>query len=144
MRDYDRISSRDAAELVRELEKIYPRVDKRLIIAIISMHVGGHQRRLEDPDIEYWTNWAGIKTYRTFNSFPQLSERELAFVFYAIGKVFVPLLLHERGVKSESFKNLTPEEQEKAVMEELEVVWENHLIRILQVIPFLALNSKTM
>ncbi len=53
-----------------------------------------------------------------------------------IGKVFVPLLLHKRGVKSEAFKGLSKEEQERVVQEELEVVWENHLIRILQILSF--------
>ena len=58
-------------------------------------------------------------------------------------KVFVPLLLHERGVKSESFKSLPTEEQEKAVMEELEVIRENHLIRVLQILPYLGLSSNS-
>ncbi|MFN3599246.1 MAG: hypothetical protein ACK4VK_05890 [Aquificaceae bacterium] len=54
------------------------------------------------------------------------------------------MLLHEKGVKSEAFKGLSKEEQERAVQEELEVVWENHLIRILQILPFLSLNSKSI
>ncbi|MFN7065037.1 MAG: hypothetical protein ACK4OF_02660 [Aquificaceae bacterium] len=52
--------------------------------------------------------------------------------------------MHEKGVKSEAFKGLSPEEQERVVQEELEVIWENHLIRILQISPFLSLNSKTI
>ncbi len=144
LKDYQEISSRDMQKLAQETQSLYPEKDERLLKALISMYVGGYERRLEDPEIRYWTNWAGIKTYRTFNRFPQLSDMELAFVFYAIGKVFVPLLLHERGVKSESFKSLSPEDQEKAVMEELEVIWENHLIRVLQILPFLGFSSNTM
>lgn len=106
------------------------------------MYVGDYEKRLEDSEVRCWTNWAGIRTYRTFNAFPQLSDIELSFVFYAIGKVFVPMLLHERGGRSESFKKLPPEEQEKAVMEELEVIWENHLIRVLQIIPYLRVFQK--
>ena len=143
IKDYDLITSKDVKDLAEDLKALYPEAGERLLKALISMHVGGYEKRLQDPEVRYWTNWAGIKTYRTFNGFPQLSDKELAFVFYAMGKVFVPLLLHERGVKSESFKSLTSDEQEKAVMDELEVIWENHLIRILQIIPFLDLSSKT-
>ncbi|MCS6998318.1 MAG: hypothetical protein RMH93_05245 [Aquificaceae bacterium] len=143
LKDYDLIVSKGLEGLQEEIRDLYPEVEERLLRALLSLHVGGYEKRLEDREVRYWTNWAGLKTYRTFNSFPQLSELELAFLFYAMGKVFVPLLLHERGVKSESFKRLTPEEQERAVMEELEVIWENHLIRLLQIIPFLDLNSKT-
>jgi len=143
LKDYGEISSRDLEQLAEEIAGLYPDRDERLFKALISMYVGGYEKRLEDPEVRYWTNWAGIKTYKTFNGFPHLSDRELAFAFYSIGKVFVPLLLHERGVKSESFKKLSPEEQEKAVMEELEIIWENHLIRVLQILPFLELSSKT-
>lgn len=141
LKDYREISSRDVEKLFEDIHDIYPHEDQRLAKALISMYVGGYEKRLEDSEVRYWTNWAGIKTYKTFNGFPQLSDIELAFAFYSIGKVFVPLLLHERGVKSESFKKLTKEEQEKAVMEELEVIWENHLIRVLQILPFLRLTS---
>ncbi|MCS7262920.1 MAG: DUF3467 domain-containing protein [Aquificaceae bacterium] len=134
LRDYPLIATKEAQEL-EDLQ-----AEGRLLRAILSMHVGGHERRLEDPDVRHWANWAGLKTYRTFNAFPQLSEVELCFVFYALGKLFVPLLLHERGVRSEPFKRLSPQEQEQAVMQELEVIWENHLIRILQIIPFLDLS----
>lgn len=144
LRDYPLINSKhsqEVKELQQELQEMQAELESRLLKAVLSMHVGGYEKRLEDPDVRYWANWAGLKTYRTFNTFPQLSEIELSFLFYALGKVFVPLLLHERGVRSELFKRLTPEEQEKAVLEELEVIWENHLIRILQIIPFLDLNS---
>jgi len=110
---------------------------ERLLKALASMYVGGYEKRLEDEDVRYWTNWAGIKTYKTLGGFPQLSDVELSFLFYAVGKLFVPLLLHEKGVKSESFKRLSPKEQEEAVSEVLDVIWENHLIRILQILPSL-------
>ncbi len=103
------------------------------------MYIGGMEHRIKDEEIRYWTNWAGIKTYKTFNGFPGLSDKQLNFLFYAVGKLYVPLLLHERGVKSESFKSLSTQDQEKAVTDELEVIWENHLIRILQVIGYLDL-----
>ncbi len=144
LKDYEKINSRDIHKLAQEIEEMYPEQEERLFKALISMYVGGYEKRLEDPEIRYWTNWAGIKTYRTFNGFPQLSDMELAFAFYAMGKVFVPLLLHEKGVKSKSFKGLSQEEQEKAVMEELEVIWENHLIRVLQILPFLGFNSMSI
>ncbi len=144
LRDYEVISSRDVDKLAQEISSLYPQREERLLKALISMYVGGYEKRVEDPEVRYWTNWAGIKTYKTFNCFPQLSDIELAFVFYAIGKVFVPLLLHERGVKSESFKSLSPEDQEKVVKEELEVIWENHLIRVLQILPFLGLSSTSI
>lgn len=144
LEDYQKISSKELKAVEEEVINLYPEADERLLKALISMYVGGYERRVEDPEIRYWTNWAGVKTYRTFNKFPMLSDLELAFVFYGIGKVFVPLLLHERGVKSEAFKALSSEEQEKAVMEELEIIWENHLIRLLQVLPYLGLSSTSM
>ena len=107
------------------------------------MYVGGVERRVEDEEIRGWTNWAAVKTYRTFNGFPILSDLEVAFVFYAIGKLFVPLLLHERGVKSEVFKRLSKEEQEEAVLEELDTIWETQLTLILQALKLLDLNSIT-
>jgi hypothetical protein len=144
LKDYNKISSEEIRRLAEDLKDKYTDLDERLLKALISMYVGGYEKRVEDPEIRYWTNWAGIKTYKTFNKFPMLSDLELAFVFYGIGKVFVPLLLHERGVKSEAFKALSSEEQEKAVMEELEIIWENHLIRLLQVLPYLGLSSTSM
>jgi hypothetical protein len=117
--------------------------DQRLSKAMASMYVGGLEQRLRDEEIKRWTDWAVDKTYRTFNTFPQLSDLELSFLFYCLGKLFVPLLLHEKGVKSESFKNLSEEEQENAVSEVLDTIWENHLIRILQIIPYVGLNSTT-
>jgi len=100
---------------------------ERLLKALASMYVGGYEKRLEDEEVRYWTNWAGIKTYKTFGGFPQLSDLELSFLFY--------------GVKSESFKKLSPKEQEEAVSEVLDVIWENHLIRILQILPSLFQGS---
>ncbi len=144
LKDYEKITLRELEDLAKEMEKIYPEAEERFLRAMLSMYLGGYEKRLQDPEVRYWTNWAGAKTYKTFNKFPQLSDIEVSFLFYSIGKVFVPLLLHERGVKSEAFKGLSKEEQEKVVQEELEVVWENHLIRILQVLPFLSLNSKSI
>ncbi len=136
LEDYERIDS-ESVEQIREETGID---DPRLLKALRSMYVGGMEHRVEDPEIRYWTNWAGMRTYETFNGFPALSDKELAFLFYAVGKLFVPLLLHERGVKSESFKALSRHDQEKAVSEELDIIWENHLIRVLQIIPYMQLK----
>ncbi|WP_457600782.1 DUF3467 domain-containing protein [Hydrogenivirga sp.] len=144
LKDYERIESSDL-ELIRSevKELLGEEPDDRLLRAVRSMYVGGMERRVEDPEIRSWTNWAAVKTYRTFNGFPTLSDLELAFVFYAVGKLFVPLLLHDRGVKSEAFKKLSREEQEEAVFEELDTIWETQLTLILQALQFLGLNSMT-
>jgi hypothetical protein len=115
--------------------------DTRLLKAIKSMYVGGMERRLEDPWVRRWALWGGLKTYETFNGFPGLEERELCFVFYSLGKIFIPLLLHERGVRSEAFRKLSREDQEKAVLEELDTIWETQLTLILQSLQFLDLRS---
>ncbi len=137
LKDYEEINSKDIHLLESFLQDFEIEKTQRLLKALVSMYVGGYEKRLEDEDVRCWTNWAGIKTYKTFGGFPQLSDMELSFLFYAMGKLFVPLLLHEKGVKSESFKRLSPEEQEEAVSEVLDVIWENHLIRILQILPSL-------
>ena len=134
LKDYEEINSKDLSLLESSLQGFDVEKTERLLKALASMYVGGYEKRLEDEDVRYWTNWAGIKTYKTFGGFPQLSDLELSFLFYAVGKLFVPLLLHEKGVKSESFKRLSPKEQEDAVSEVLDVIWENHLIRILQIL----------
>lgn len=141
LEDYGKVIKEKADAVIKDAERAGQKPDIRLERALISMYVGGYEKRIEDPDIKRWTDWAGYRTYSTFNGFPQLSGMELSFLFYSLGKVFVPLLLHERGVKSESFKQLSPEEQEKAVVEELDVIWENHLIRILQIMPFLGFSE---
>ena len=141
LQDYEAITSKDTESIKKEVSELYPQPDERLLKALVSMYIGGYEKRVEDPVVRYWTNWAGVKTYKTFNAFPNLSDVELAFVFYSMGKIFVPLLLHERGVKSEPFQRLSKEEQEEAVQEELNVIWENHLIRILQVLSFLGFSS---
>ncbi len=142
--DYSKIERSDL-ELIREevRELLGEEPDDRLLMAVRSMYVGGMERRVEDPEVRRWTNWSAVKTYRTFNRFPNLSDIELSFVFYSIGKLFVPLLMHERGVKSEAFKRLPPEEQEEAVFDELDTVWETQLTLILQSLQFLDLNSIT-
>ncbi|MDQ7082544.1 MAG: DUF3467 domain-containing protein [Aquificota bacterium] len=140
--DYERIDRSDL-DLMREEIKglLGEEPDDRLLKAVRSMYVGGMERRVEDPEIRRWTNWAAVKTYRTFNRFPNLSDMELSFVFYSIGKLFVPLLMHERGVKSQAFKSLSREDQEEAVFEELDTIWETQLTLILQALQFLDLNS---
>lgn len=144
LKDYERIENSDLEVIKEEIKDLWDEEpDERLLKAIRSMYVGGMEHRVEDPEIRRWTNWAAIKTYRTFNRFPVLSDIELAFVFYAIGKLFVPLLLHERGVKSEAFKRLSKEEQEEAVFEELDTIWETQLTLILQALEFLDLKSMT-
>ena len=124
------------------IKEINPK-PSRLSEAIAAMYVGGLEHRTQDEEIRRWTDWAGEKTYRTFNGFPELSNEELSFLFYCLGKLFVPLLLHEKGVKSESFKALTQEEQESAVSDVLDTIWENHLIRILQILPYMDLRDTT-
>ncbi|NPA41204.1 MAG: DUF3467 domain-containing protein [Aquificae bacterium] len=144
LKDYDKIEQSDL-DLIREEVKdlLGEEPDERLLKAVRSMYVGGMEKRVEDEEIRRWTNWAAVKTFNTFNRFPILSDIELAFVFYAIGKLFVPLLMHERGVKSEAFKRLSPEEQEEAVFEELDTIWETQLTLILQALQFLDLKSIT-
>ncbi len=137
LREYENIESKVRYLRESEINKLYPEIDERSLKALGCMHVGGYEKRLEDQDVLFWTNWAFFKTYKTFGGLSQLSEKELCFLFYSLGKIFVPLLLHEKGVKSESFKALSPEEQEKAVSDVLDTVWENHFIRILQILPSL-------
>jgi len=144
LKDYERIEGGDLQILKKELKDLWDgEPEGRLLRAVRSMYVGGMERRVEDEEVRRWTNWAAVKTYKTFNGFPLLSDLELAFVFYAMGKIFVPLLLHERGVKSETFKNLPLEEQEEAVFEELDTIWETQLTLILQALEFLDLKSIT-
>ena len=141
LQDYEKIEQSDLDLIKEEIKDLWEgKSDDRLLKAIRSMYVGGMEKRVEDPEIRKWTNWAGVKTYKTFNGFPQLSDRELSFVFYAIGKLFVPLLLHQRGVKSEPFKRLSKEEQEEAVFDELDTIWETQLTLILQALQFLDLK----
>ena len=142
LRDYERILSSDLSSVKEELKDDFGEVpEERLLTAIRAMYVGGMEERVEDKEVRSWTNWAGLKTYRTFNGFPNLSDIEVAFVFYALGKLFVPLLLHQRGVKSEAFKALSREDQEEAVFEELDTLWETQLTLILQALQLLELNS---
>ncbi|MCS7285430.1 MAG: hypothetical protein NZ527_06895, partial [Hydrogenobacter thermophilus] len=54
------------------IKEINPK-PSRLSEAIASMYVGGLEHRTQDEEIKKWTDWAGEKTYRTFNGFPQLS-----------------------------------------------------------------------
>ncbi len=144
LKDYEKIEDSDLEVLREELKPLWEgEPDERLLKAVRSMYVGGMERRVEDEEIRKWTNWSAIKTYKTFNGFPILSDLELAFVFYAIGKLFVPLLMHERGVKSEAFKKLPVEDQEEAVFEELDTIWETQLTLILQSLQFLDLKSIT-
>jgi len=142
LRDLPKIEEADLEALKREIKPLWEgEPDKRALLAVRSMYVGGVERRVEDKEVRRWTNWAALKTYRTFNGFPNLSTVEMCFVFYAIGKLFVPLLLHERGVKSEAFKKLSEEEQEEAVFEELDTIWETQLTLILQALEFLDLKA---
>ncbi len=144
LKDYERIEQGDLDSIREEVKELLgEEPNERLLKAVRSMYVGGMERRVEDPQIRRWTNWAAVKTYKTFNGFPLLSDIELSFVFYAIGKLFVPLLLHERGVKSEAFNRLSPEEQEEAVFDELDTIWETQLTLILQALQFLDLKSTT-
>ncbi len=141
LQDYGKIEEADLTFIEEELKELgEENPDQRLLKAVRSMYVGGMEKRVEDEEIRRWTNWAALKTYRTFNGFPNLSDRQLSFAFYSIGKLFVPLLMHERGVKSESFKRLSRQEQEEAVFEELDTIWETQLTLILQAIQFMDLS----
>jgi hypothetical protein len=142
LEDYEKILNSDLGFIAEELKELgIDSPEDRLLKAVRSMYVGGMEHRVEDPEIRRWTNWAALKTYKTFNSFPNLNDTELSFVFYAIGKLFVPLLMHKRGVKSESFKRLSPKEQEDAVLDELDTIWETQLTLILQALQFMNLRS---
>lgn len=142
LRDYEKIEKGELEKIREEVRLLLgEEPDTRLLKALRSMYVGGMEHRVEDEEVRYWTNWAGVKTYKTFNRFPLLSDIELAFVFWALGKLFVPLLLHERGVKSEPFKHLSKEKQEEAVLDELDTIWETQLTLILQALQFLDLKS---
>ncbi len=144
LRDYEKIRQSDLSFVKKELESLTGEVpENRLLFAIRAMYVGGMEERVEDPEVRAWTNWAGVKTFKTFNGFPNLTDAELTFVFYGIGKLFVPLLLHQRGVKSEAFKALSREEQEEAVFEELDTIWETQLTLLLQALEFLDIKSIT-
>ncbi|ADC89220.1 hypothetical protein Thal_0586 [Thermocrinis albus DSM 14484] len=127
---------------LKECEELPPFQD-RFLRALECMYVGGVKQRTEDPEVKHWADWAALKTYRHFNGFPHLSDKELMFVFYVLGKLLIPLLLHEKGVKSESFKALSLQDQEKAVEDVLDTIWEQNIIRLLQILPQMDLNSTT-
>ncbi|MCS7083387.1 MAG: hypothetical protein NZL90_00180 [Aquificaceae bacterium] len=122
-------------------EEFSPPDAQRFEKALEAMRFGGRKERLLDERVYYWTNFCAEYTYRLFNSFKDLNDNELCFVFYALGKLLVPLFLHERGVCSEAFSKLSKDEQEKAVLEELNSLLENQIIGILQSLPYLNLNS---
>ncbi len=142
VKDLDRIENADLSSIREEIKDLWEGdPDERVLKAVRSMYVGGMERRVEDPEVRAWTNWGAVKTYRTFNGFPGLTDIEVCFVFYCLGKLFVPLLLHERGVKSETFKRLSKEEQEEAVLDELDTLWETQITLILQALQLLDLKS---
>jgi hypothetical protein len=74
LKDYEEINSKDLSLLESSLQGFDVEKTERLLKALASMYVGGYEKRLEDEDVRYWTNWAGIKTYRTFGGFPRLSD----------------------------------------------------------------------
>ncbi|MFN7065038.1 MAG: hypothetical protein ACK4OF_02665 [Aquificaceae bacterium] len=86
LRDHEKITSKGLEDLAKKIENIYSEVEERFLKAILSMYLGGYGKRVQDPEVRYWTNWAGVKTYKTFNKFPQLSDIEVSFLFYSIGK----------------------------------------------------------
>ncbi len=144
LEDLEKIERADLSRIREEIrELLEEEPEERLLKAVKALHVGGMERRVEDPEVRRWANWGAVKTYKTFNGFPNLSDTELYFVFYGLGKLFVPLLLHERGVKSEPFKRLSKEEQEEAVLDELDTLWETQLTLILQAVDLLDLKSIT-
>ncbi|MEN3033613.1 MAG: hypothetical protein ABDH18_01315 [Aquificaceae bacterium] len=119
-----------------------PSTASRFEKAMEAMRFGGRKERLLDSRVLYWTDFCGNYTYRLFNSFENLTDEELCFVFYVLGKLFIPLLLHERGVCSEAFSKLSEKEQEEAVLEEINAILENKIVGLLQSLPYLNLNSR--
>lgn len=111
--------------------------NERLAIAIASAIIGGIESRTKDEEVRRWAIWGVEQTMKTFNNFPKLSENQLSYLFFVLGRHFIPVLLHEKGIKSDSFKALSEEEQLKAVMDVLDINFENVVIRCLQAIDFL-------
>ncbi len=140
LRDWD--PSDADAHLLKDLRRILgEEPEERLLMAVSALRAGGGAWRLKDPEVRFWAVRGAVETYRAFNGFPHLSGEELAFVFYGLGKLFVPLLMHERGVRSESFKSMSPTEREDAVLEELDTLWETQLPLILRALQLLGLKS---
>ncbi len=110
---------------------------ERLALAIASAIIGGIESRTKDEEVRKWAIWGVEQTMNTFNNFPKLSENQLSYLFFVLGRHFIPVLLHEKGIKSDSFKALSEEEQLKAVMDVLDINFENVVIRCLQAIDFL-------
>lgn len=111
--------------------------DPRTSLAIASAIIGGIESRTKDEEVRRWAIWGVLETLKTFNNFPRLSDNQISYLFFVLGRHFIPILLHEKGVKSESFKALTEEEQIKAVSDVLDINFENVVIRCLQAIDFL-------
>jgi hypothetical protein len=124
-------------ENIQDYKKDFNEENGRLAIAIASAIIGGIESRAKDEEVRRWAIWGVKETMKTFNSFPRLSENQLSYLFFVLGRHFVPVLLHEKGIKSDSFKALPEEEQLKAVMDVLDINFENVVIRCLQAIDFL-------
>jgi len=128
------------AELPHGVRKLSPLKEGRFLLALAHFVKGGREERLREEEVLRWALFGAKETYETFGGFKSLSEKELSFTFWVLGKLFVPLLLHERGVLSEAFRSLREEEKERAVREELESLWETQLPLILSSLEFLGLK----
>lgn len=104
-------------------------IDERALLLISAFIEGGIEKRYQDEEIRYWAIWGALKTYETFNGFKHISPNRAMYIFFTLGRHYIPTLLHEKGVKYEAFKKLSKKEQEKAVKEVLDVYWENVVIR---------------
>ncbi len=109
----------------------------RTSLAIASAIIGGIESRTKDEETKYWAIWGVLETLKTFNGFPRLSNNQLSYLFFVLGRHFIPVLLHEKGVKSDAFKSLNKDDQIKAVQDVLDINFENVVIRCLQAIEFL-------
>ncbi len=130
---------KDASKSIQNYKEefINKTTDDRLALAIASAIIGGIESRTKDEEVRRWAIWGVEQTMKTFNGFPRLSENQLSYLFFVLGRHFIPILLHEKGIKSDSFKALSEEEQIKAVMDVLDINFENVVIRCLQAIDFL-------
>lgn len=127
-------------ESIEKYKESFDQQDKRMALAIASAIIGGIESRTHDIEIKKWAMWGVLETMKTFNNFSKLSDNQLSYLFFVLGRHFIPTLLHDRGVKSESFKNLSEEEQLKAVEDVLDINFENVVIRCLQAIEFLKIE----
>ncbi len=128
---------KDAVKSIQNYKHEFSDLADREALALASAIIGGIESRTKDEEVRHWAIWGVMETMKTFNGFPKLSENQLSYLFFVLGRHFIPVLLHEKGIKSDSFKALSQEEQLKAVSDVLDINFENVVIRCLQAIDFL-------